>query len=66
MISRHDEEVIGEIVDNNTMVVVAAYTVYKQMCPKKPISKRDFFMEFDDNFQVFRKIFEEGINYEGI
>lgn len=44
MITAHDEEIIREIVDHNTVKVVAtAYTVYEQMCTKKPISKREFF-----------------------
>ena len=60
MISRHDEEVIGEIADFNTLTfVTAAYTIYENLSTKKPISKRQFYQEFGDNFQSFQKIFAE-------
>lgn len=60
MITPHDREIIGEIVDHNTVgVVAAAYTVYEQMCTKKPISKRELYKEFEDNLQSFWKIFDE-------
>lgn len=65
MISGRDEEIINAIVNDNVVVgVAAAYTVYEQMCPKKPISKRDFLREFDDNFHAFRRIFDERIEEE--
>lgn len=60
MITNHDAEIIGEIADYNTITLVtAAYTVYEKMCTKKPISKREFFKEFGDNLESFKKIFVE-------
>ncbi len=60
MLTPHDNEIIGEIVDENTVEVVsAANTIYEQMCTKKPISKRDFYKEFEDNLVLFWKIFDE-------
>lgn len=62
MITNHDAEVIGEIADYNTLTqVTAAYTVYEKLCTKKPITKRDFFKEFGDNLESFKKIFAEDI-----
>lgn len=56
MISQHDDEIIGEIVDHNAVrVVAAAYTIYEQMCTKKTISKREFYKEFEDNLAHFGK-----------
>ncbi len=60
MISRHDEEIISEIADFNTLTLVtAAYTLYENLSTKKPISKRQFYQEFGDNLQSFKKIFAE-------
>lgn len=60
MISRHDEEIIGEIADFNTLTLVTtAYTLYENLSTKKPISKRQFYQEFGDNLQSFKKIFAE-------
>lgn len=62
MISKHDEEIISEIADFNTITLVtAAYTLYEKLSTKKPISKRDFYKEFGDNLQSFKKIFAEDI-----
>ncbi len=60
MISKHDEEIISEIADFNTITLVtAAYTLYEKLSTKKPISKREFYKEFGDNLQSFKKIFAE-------
>ena len=60
MISRHDEEIIGEIADFNTLTLVTtAYTLYENLSTKKTISKRQFYQEFGDNLQSFKKIFSE-------
>ena len=60
MISRHDEEIIGEIADFNTLTLVTtAYTLYENLSTKKTISKRQFYQEFVDNLQSFKKIFAE-------
>lgn len=60
MITNHDAEVIGEIADFNTLTLVtAAYTVYEKLSTKKPISKREFYKEFGDNLESFKKIFAE-------
>lgn len=60
MISRHDEEIISEIADFNTLTLVTtAYTLYENLSTKKPISKRQFYQEFGDNLQSFKKIFAE-------
>ncbi len=62
MITNHEKDLINEITDFNTLTLVtAAYTVYEKLCTKKPISKREFFQEFTDNFDNFQKIFSEGI-----
>lgn len=62
MITNHEKDLINEITDFNTLTLVtAAYTVYEKLCTKKPISKREFFREFMDNFDNFQKIFSEGI-----
>ena len=56
MISRHDEEIISEIADFNTLTLVTtAYTLYENLSTKKPISKRQFYQEFGDNLQSFKK-----------
>ena len=37
MISRHDEEIISEIADFNTLTLVTtAYTLYENLSTKKP------------------------------
>lgn len=60
MISRHDEEIISEIADFSTLTLVTtAYTLYENLSTKKPISKRQFYQEFGDNLQSFKKIFAE-------
>ena len=60
MITNHDAEIIGEIADFNTLTLVtAAYTVYEKLSTKKPISKREFYQEFGDNLESFKKIFSE-------
>lgn len=60
MISKHAEEIISEIADFNTITLVtAAYTLYEKLSTKKPISKREFYKEFGDNLQSFKKIFAE-------
>lgn len=60
MISRHDEEIISEIADFNTLTLVTtAYTLYENLSTKKPISKRQFYQNFGDNLQSFKKIFAE-------
>lgn len=62
MITNHEKDLINEITDFNTLTLVtAAYTVYEKLCAKKPISKREFFREFTDNFDNFQKIFSEEI-----
>ena len=62
MITNHDAEIIEEIADYNTlMLVTAAYTVYENMCTKKPVSKREFFKEFGDNLEGFKKIFADDV-----
>ena len=62
MITNHEKDLINEITDFNTLTLVtAAYTVYEKLCTKKPISKREFFQKFTDNFDNFQKIFSEGI-----
>ena len=43
-------------------LVTAAYTLYEKLSTKKPISKREFYKEFGDNFQSFKKIFSEDID----
>ena len=63
LITNHDEEIISEIADFNTLTLVtAAYTLYEKLSTKKPISKREFYKEFGDNFQSFKKIFSEDID----
>ena len=63
MITNHDEEIISEIADFSTLTLVtAAYTLYEKLSAKKPISKREFYKEFGDNFQSFKKIFSEDID----
>ena len=63
MISNHDEEIINEITDFNTLTLVtAAYPLYEKLSTKKPISKREFYKEFGDNFQSFKKILSEDID----
>ena len=63
MITNHDEEIISEIADFNALTLVtAAYTLYEKLSTKKPISKREFYKEFGDNFQSFKKIFSEDID----
>jgi len=63
MISNHDAEIIGEIADFNTITLVtAAYTLYEKLSTEKPISKREFYQEFGDNLQSFKKIFDESTN----
>ena len=53
MITNHDEEIISEIADFNTLTLVtAAYTLYEKLSTKKPISKREFYKEFGDNFEM--------------
>ena len=61
MLTNHDKDLISEITDFNTLTLVtAAYTIYENLSTKKPIPKRDFYKQFGDNFDVFRKIiFEE-------
>ena len=60
MITNHDAEIIGEIADFNTLTLVtAAYTVYEKLSTKKPIFKREFYQEFGDNLESFKKIFSE-------
>ena len=60
MISRHDEEIISEIADFNTLTLVTtAYTLYENLSTKKSISKRQFYQKFGDNLQSFKKIFAE-------
>ena len=60
MISRHDEEIISEIADFNTLTLVTtAYTLYENLSTKQPISKRQFYQKFGDNLQSFKKIFAE-------
>ena len=60
MISRHDEEIISEIADFNTLTLVTtAYTLYENLSTKKPISKRQFYQKLGDNLQSFKKIFAE-------
>lgn len=60
MISRHDEEIISEIADFNTLTLVTtAYTLYENLSTKKRISKRQFYQKFGDNLQSFKKIFAE-------
>ena len=63
LISNHAEEIINEITDFNTLTLVtAAYTLYEKLSTKKPISKREFYKEFGDNFQSFKKILSEDID----
>jgi hypothetical protein len=63
LITNHDEEIISEIADFNTLTLVtAAYILYEKLSTKKPISKREFYKEFGDNFQSFKKIFSEDID----
>ena len=63
MISNHAVEIIDEITDFNTLTLVtAAYTLYEKLSTKKPISKREFYKEFGDNFQSFKKILSEDID----
>lgn len=63
MITNHDEEIISEIADFNTLTLVtAACTLHEKLSTKKPISKREFYKEFGDNFQSFKKIFSEDID----
>ena len=63
MISNHAEEIINEITDFNTLTLVtAAYTLYEKLSTNKPISKREFYKEFGDNFQSFKKILSEDID----
>ncbi|HJC53674.1 MAG TPA: hypothetical protein H9699_00255 [Candidatus Gemmiger stercoravium] len=61
MLTNHDKDLACEITDFNTLTLVAAtYTVYENLCTKKPIPKRDFLKQFEDNCGVFKKImFEE-------
>lgn len=60
MITNHDAEIISEIADFNTLTLVtAAYTVYEKLSTKNPISKREFYQEFGDNLESFKKIFAE-------
>ena len=61
MLTNHDKDLVCEITDFNTLTLVAStYTIYENLCTKKPIPKRDFFKQFEDNFGVFKKImFEE-------
>ena len=63
LISNHAEEIINDITDFNTLTLVtAAYTLYEKLSTKKPISKREFYKEFGDNFQSFKKILSEDID----
>lgn len=58
-ISARDEEVIGQVVrDQHVTSVAAAYTVYVELTPgnKKPMSQRDFYQRFRDNWDAFLKI----------
>ena len=60
MLTNHDKDLVCEITDFNTLTLVtAAYTIYENLCTKKPIPKRDFFKQFEDNFAVFREIWLE-------
>ena len=62
LITKQDAEVISEIADFNTMTILAAaYTVYENISTKKPKSKREFYKEFGDNLESFKKIFSEDI-----
>ena len=63
MLTPHEKEMVSELADFNTLALVtAAYTIYEQMCIKKPISKRDFYKEFGDNMLAFKDIFQEDID----
>ena len=43
MLTNHDRDLVCEITDFNTLTLVtAAYTIYENLCTKKPIPKRDF------------------------
>lgn len=60
MLTNHDKDLVCEITDFNTLTLVtAAYTIYENFCTKKPIPKRDFLKQFEDNFGVFKKIMYE-------
>ena len=56
MISRHDEEIISEIADFNTLTLVTtAYTLYENLSTKKPISSVNFIKNLEIIFKVSRK-----------
>lgn len=60
MLTNHDNDLVCEITDFNTLTLVtAAYTIYENLYTKKPIPKRDFLKQFEDNFGVFKKIMYE-------
>lgn len=64
MLTNHDKDLICEITDFNTLTLVtAAYTIYENLCAKKPIPRRDFFKQFEDNLSIFEKIIFRRIIY---
>lgn len=63
MLTNHDKDLVAEITDFNTLALVtAAYTLYENLCTKKPIPKREFLKQFGDNYDVFKKVFFEEEN----
>ncbi len=62
MLTPHDSEIIGEIVQEQRISIqAAAYTIYVQLTPnnKKPLSQREFHREFMDNWQAFQLLESE-------
>jgi hypothetical protein len=62
-ISPREEEVMRQVsLDHRVTALSAAYTLYVEITPgnKKPLSQRDFYRLYRDNWDVFYKLEAEG------
>lgn len=63
MLLPNDQELLNAILfDNRVSIQAAAYAVYVQLNPKRPISPREFHKEFLDNWQIFNSLEWEEMN----
>ncbi len=58
MIPRDEDFIMEQFDYTNVEILAAAYTIYCEMTPsnKKPISQRDFFEKYNDNWHMFCNI----------
>ncbi|GAB2828810.1 hypothetical protein GCM10027176_36260 [Actinoallomurus bryophytorum] len=54
-----DEEVVNQLsFDHRVSILAAVYTAYVELTPsnKKPVSQREFFQRYKDNWNAFANI----------